>query len=335
MTGRRGGEGGARGEGLVGLLRARSAMEAAIRAWFDGRGFTEVTTPVALPHPNLDPHVRPVKVVIHDFSGSPRGLWLQTSPELAMKKLVARGSGPIFQIARVFRDGEVSPRHRSEFSMLEWYRTGADWRAVRDDAISVIAAAARAVTGKCLGRRGGRVLDLAGTWEELSVEEALRRATGARSLARGDLADALLSRGTRLRGEEPRDELFFRLYLEAEPGFGAERPLSLRDFPAFLGTMARPSGADPSVLERFELYAGGLELANGYSELTDRAEQERRLAETREALGAEGVLGLTVDGEFLDAVGSLPPCAGVSVGLDRLLMLLLGKEDISSVLPLS
>jgi elongation factor P--(R)-beta-lysine ligase len=316
------------------VLRARAAMEAAVRSHFTAAGFLEVTTPVALPHPNLDPHIRPVPVFLHDFSGRESALWLHTSPELAMKKLVARGSGSIFQIARVFRDGEVSPRHRCEFSMLEWYRTGADWRAVRDDATAVIAAAARTVTGGSTVRFAGRSYDLAGGWEEMTVQEALRRETGAPSLSRGDLAAALLARGTPLQGDEPRDELFFRLYLEAEPHFGVTRPLVVRDFPAFLGTMARPSPDDSEVLERFELYAGGLELANGYSELTDATEQARRMKETRQALEAEGAPGLTVDDDFLAALATLPPCAGVSVGLDRLLMLLLGEQDISAVLPL-
>jgi len=322
-----------KGEALRRLLGARQACEAAVRAWFTGRGFTEVTTPVALPHPNLDPHVLPVPVALRDFSGSSRTLWLQTSPELAMKKLVARGSGSIFQIARVFRDGEVTPRHRPEFSMLEWYRVGAGWREVRDDAVAVVAAAARAVNGTPVARRGGRDHDLEGGWEEVTVGEALRRETGARSLSRQDLAAALQAGGEPVRGDEPRDELFFRLYLRAEPRFGLSRPAAVCGFPAFLGTMARASACDPEVLERFELYAGGLELANGYTELTDAAEQARRLKETRDALSAEGVPGLTVDPEFLQAVGELPPCAGVSIGLDRLMMLLLGKEEIAGVLP--
>ncbi len=322
------------GRGLRRLLRARSAMEAAVRSFFAARGFLEVSTPAALPHPNLDPHVRPVPLVLRDPAGSPRPFWLQTSPELSMKKLVARGSGSIFQIARVFRDGEVSPRHRPEFSMLEWYRVGGGWRDVLRDAREVMAEAARAVTGGTTVRFGGRGCDLAGEWEETTVAEALRRRTGAKSLARKDLADALRARGMPPRGDEPRDELFFRLYLEAEQSFGTDRPAALTGFPSFLGTMARPVPGDEDTLERFELYAGGMELANGYGELTDRAEQERRLEETRQTLEGEGVAGLTMDREFLEAVGELPPCAGVSIGLDRLLMLLLGKEDISGVLPL-
>jgi lysyl-tRNA synthetase class 2 len=315
------------------LLRARAALEAAVRSFFAGRGFLEVTTPVAQPHPNLDPHVRPVPVTLSDPSGSAGRYWLQTSPELAMKKLVARGSGSIFQIARVFRDGEVSPRHRPEFSMLEWYRVGAGWREAVRDAREVMTEASRAVTGGTVVRRGGRDCDLGGEWEELTVAQALRRETGAASLARADLAVALLARDVPLRGDEPRDELFFRLYLEAEPAFGAERPMTVTGFPSFLGTMARPVPGEGETLERFELYAGGMELANGYGELTDRAELAKRLEETRLTLEDEGVAGLTLDPGFLDAVEDLPACAGVSVGLDRLLMLLLGKEDISEVLP--
>jgi lysyl-tRNA synthetase class 2 len=138
---------------LRNILEARAAIKEAVRVYFDGEGFVEVATPVAVSHPNLDPNVYPVPVVLKDFHGRPHNLWLQTSPELSMKKLLAKGSGNIYQIGPVFRDGEKSRLHRCEFTMLEWYRVQADYEEAMRDTIRVFRAACRAVTGGgCLPR---------------------------------------------------------------------------------------------------------------------------------------------------------------------------------------
>ncbi|UCG39289.1 MAG: EF-P lysine aminoacylase GenX, partial [bacterium] len=316
--------------GLRHALEARAALEEAVRAYFRDEGFVEVTTPVALPSPNLDPNVRPVPVTIRDFNGRPSHFWLHTSPELSMKKLVARGAGSIFQIARVFRDGEMTRLHSHEFSMLEWYRVQADYEDAIRDTIRVIRAACSSVTGSGMVTFAGTQYDLAGPWEELTMAEAFQRHAGVGSWDRESLALALEDLGHRPEAGSSRQDLFFRLYVEAvEPHLGVDRPTIIRDYPEFLGTMAKPREDDEQILERFEVYIGGLELANGFTELSDAGQLRERMEAVIGELHDEGVRGLSVDEEFLDAMEDLPPCAGVSVGMDRLAMIAMDVQDIA------
>lgn len=314
------------------ILEARAAMEEAVRAWFDEEDFVEVTTPAVLPHPNLDPNVHPVSVIIRDFGGKPHDLWLHTSPELSMKKLLAMGSGSIYQIGPVFRDGENTRLHRCEFSMLEWYRVHADYEDAIRDTIRVMRAVCRAVTGEERAVFAGRDYDLAKQWEELTMAEAFNRYAGVQSWDPEELRETLKSMGYGVRKNSTVQDLFFQLYMEkVEPGLGVERPVIVRDYPAFLGTMARPKPDDPAILERFEIYIGGVELANGYSELTDPLELSERMDNVLRDLEEAGIKGLTVDDEFLEAADNLPPCAGVSLGMDRLAMVAMDAEDIAQV----
>jgi lysyl-tRNA synthetase class 2 len=319
-------------EHLRGILEARAAMEEAVRAYFNDEGFVVVTTPALVEHPNLDPNIRPVPVNITDFSGDSYQHWLHTSPELSMKKLLAQGSGSIYQIGNVFRDEDHTRLHRREFSMLEWYRVEADYEDAIRDTIRVVRAVCRAVTDGDVLTYDGRSYDLAQQWEEITMAEAFERYAGVQSLSREDLADALENLGYKV-GEDPViEDLFFRVYIDAvEPSLGIERPTILKDYPSFLGTMARPREDDPHTLERFEVYIAGLELANGYTELTDSMELAGRMEKVLRELSEDGVEGLTIDDQFLEAMADLPPCAGVSVGMDRLAMLALDLDDISQV----
>jgi len=314
------------------VLEARAAMEEAVRAYFAGEGFVEVTTPVALPHPNLDPNVRPVPVSVRDFSGQPSSLWLHTSPELSMKKLLAMGSGSIFQIGQVFRDGERTHLHRQEFSMLEWYRMGADYRDVMQDTVNIFRLAAGSVRQETKTEFSGKAFDLGRPWEEITMADAFRRFAGVGSWDSRELRQALGNSGGSSGSSGLVQDLFFQVYVEkVEPELGLEGPMIVKDFPAFLGTMARPAAGDPGVLERFEVYIGGLELANGYTELADEEELERRMEAALHDLEAAGARGLTLDRGFLQAMTRMPPCAGVSVGMDRLAMILLDARDIAQV----
>jgi lysyl-tRNA synthetase class 2 len=314
------------------VLRARAAMEKAVRAFFSVNGFLEVTTPAALPHPNLDPNVRPLALNVAGMDGAITRHWLHTSPEIAMKKLLAIGSGDIFQVCQVYRDGELTDRHRPEFSMLEWYRTKSGYRQAMEDTAGLIRSVCRAGTGREVLSFGGREYDLAGKWREVTMAEAFARHAGIDSFAGDELVSGLEKAGIPFELTETQESLFMRLYVElVEPHLGQDAPTIIRDFPDFLGTMAARKEGEPGVLERFEVYIAGMELANGYTELTDTAELAGRMEKVRQELAAEGVEGLSVDPEFLDAAGRMPPCSGVSVGLDRLLMLLLGKEDIAEV----
>jgi lysyl-tRNA synthetase class 2 len=290
----------------------------------------EVVTPVALLHPNLDPNVFPLAVLIRDHTGREQNHWLHTSPELSMKKLLAMGSGNIYQIGPVFRDSERSPLHRCEFTMLEWYRVQADYEDAIRDTIRVFRTACSAATGGEKTVFRGREYDLSLPWEEITMAEAFDRYADVRSWDPDELREGLVNTGSTVLPQSGVQDLFFQLYLEkVEPALGVERPVIVRDYPAFLGTMARPRSDDQTLLERFEVYIAGVEVANGYSELTDPVELEQRMNLVLHDLDSAGIKGLTVDYEFLEAVGNLPPCAGVSVGMDRLSMITLDADDIS------
>jgi lysyl-tRNA synthetase class 2 len=303
-------------------------MQQAVRDHLVGLGYLEVETPLLVPAPGMEPHIRAFEVafVPETDLGSARTLFLHTSPEYAMKRLLADGAGPIFQICRVFRNGEVSAQHNPEFTMLEFYRPHADYRAVMADLETTLAAAAVA-----LGKEGifGRV-----PYERLTVREALLRHTGIDLQSQGSqLAAAARRLGVRVQEEDGFEDVFFRLLLEhVEPHLGRDRPSYLVDYPASMASLARIKPEDPTVAERFELYAEGIELANGFSELTDAGEQRRRLEEERAWRSAHGRPAYPLDSRFLEAVGRMPPSGGVAVGLDRVLMLLLGAKRIEDVL---
>jgi elongation factor P--(R)-beta-lysine ligase len=310
--------------------RARHAIYAALRRFFAAEGYEEVETPVLVPAPGMEPHISAfvTPFVPETPTGRARDLHLHTSPEYAMKRLLAEGAGPIFQICKVFRNGEVSRTHNPEFTMLEFYRPHADYGWIMADLERALAEVERAVgRSELFGRL---------PFERVTVREALLRSTGidlqscpdAESLARA--AEGL---GVRVRPGEVFEDVFFRVFLErVEPMLGRERPTFLVDYPASMASLARLKSADPTVAERFELYAQGLELANGFSELTDAAEQRRRLQEEQAVRRAAGRPVYALDERFLEAVGRMPPSSGVAVGLDRLLMLLLGAERIEEVL---
>jgi elongation factor P--(R)-beta-lysine ligase len=320
--------------------RARAKLSAVVRAFFAERGYDEVETPCLVPAPGMEPHIDAFGASFTpEGGGAARPLWLHTSPEYAMKRLLAEGFPRIFQLARVFRNGEVSAAHNPEFTMLEFYRAEADYDAIMQDLESLVDRAARALAGDTRVRRGGRELDLAAPFERLTVADAFARHVGIDLLAcdgdAGRLRDALAGAGaTGGRADDSFDDLFFRAFLErVEPALDATgRAVYVIDWPAPMAALSRLKPSDPRVAERFELYAGGLELANGFSELTDAAEQRRRLDEERSLRAKLGRSVYPLDERFLGAVGRMPRAAGVAVGFDRLLMLLAGAEGIDDVL---
>jgi lysyl-tRNA synthetase class 2 len=249
-----------------------------------------------------------------------------------MKKLLALGSGNIFQIGPVFREEELTSLHRNEFTMLEWYRVQADYEDAIRDVIRVIRSACRAASDADEITFGERTFDLLEPWEEITVAQAFERYAGVETLTRSGLADAMEEMGYTIKDDPPMEDLFFHVYVESvEPHLGIERPTIIKDYPSFLGTMAKPTTEDSRILERFEVYIGGLELANGYTELRDSVELARRMEKVLVELAADGIKGLTMDDEFLQAMADMPPCTGVSVGMDRLAMLALDLDDISKV----
>jgi elongation factor P--(R)-beta-lysine ligase len=310
--------------------RARQTFYASLRSSLARLGYLEVETPCLVPAPGMELHINAFEVpfVPETDVGRPRTLYLHTSPEYAMKRLLADASGPIFQICKVFRNGEVSPTHNPEFSLLELYRPEADMHAVMADVETALASADTAL--------GGSGFFAKTPYQRLTVREAVRRAVDIDLSLCPDaksLRAAARHVGVEAKEEDSFEDVFFRLFLSrVEADLGQKRPTYLTEYPAPMASLARLKPTDASVAERFELYAHGLELANGFSELTDAVEQRRRLLEEQGQRKVSGRPVYPLDEAFLDAVGRMPPSGGVAVGLDRLLMLYTGAEAIEDVL---
>jgi lysyl-tRNA synthetase class 2 len=328
-------------------LLARGAISAAVRAFFAARGFVEVETPALQLSPGMEVHLNAFATEWRDpLAGSRQARYLHTSPEFAMKKLLAAGEPRIFQLARVWRNAEHGPTHHPEFTMLEWYRHDAGWEALVEDCEGLLRATLAAVPpdlSQCTLRWNGRLSDPAQPFERLSVAEAFARWAGIDLLAtapnaeapdRAALAAQARAIGIAARPAESWEDLFFRIFLERiEPLLGVERPTILHSYPASLAALARLHPADPRVAERFELFVAGLELANGFGELTDSAEQRRRFERDMQRRQALYGTRFPVDEDFIAAVGQLPPeTAGIALGFDRLVMLTTGASRIEDVL---
>jgi elongation factor P--(R)-beta-lysine ligase len=311
------------------FLRRRGLVSAASRAFFVARGYTEVETPYAVPVPGEEVHLRAFRTEREYADGMREALWLHTSPEFAMKKLLVAGAGPIFQLARVWRNGEGSDLHAAEFTMLEWYRPGADM----DSLIEETTAYLRAVLPPVVSCRGVTT-DLAQV-ERLTIADAFARYVGADVLATAEDAPALAAAaGTRLRDGETWEDLFFRLLLErVEPRIGRAHPTFLTHWPVAQAALARRDPADPRVAERFELFVCGIELANAFVELTDAAEQRARFEADRARRHAISGSDWKLDEEFLAALAfGMPSSAGIALGFDRLAMIASGASRIDQVL---
>ena len=286
------------------MLRLRSAAIRAIRDFFHTRGFIEVETPVRLPAPALEPHIDAV---------ASESLYLRTSPELHMKRLLAEGvEDRIFQIGPCFRRGERGDRHHPEFTMLEWYRTASNAEAILEDTRALLPHAARAALGSATLHRHGNAIALDGPWEIISVRDAFRRWAGWDPVEAWD-----------------EDRFDLDLVERVEPALPADRPAVLRDYPAPAAALARLNPHDARVAERWELYIGGLELANAFTELTDPQEQRQRFQACAEYRRARGKPVYPMDEAFLRAMEKgLPPCGGIALGVDRLIMLLAEADSL-------
>ena len=308
------------------ILKSRERVVDAIRSFFKSEGFCEVETPSLVPCPGLEPHLDPFEVAAR---GGAVG-YLPTSPEYAMKKLLAAGSGDIFQICKAFRDEPPSDFHLSEFTMLEWYRVGE----------RMCAFVARAACGDAPVVWRGATLDFATPCERISVRDAFHTHAGL-DLTFAEPLDELrrlaeTADGVGACDDDTWDDVFFKVFLRhVEPKLGLGRPTILFDYPARMAALSRIKADDPLVCERFELYAGGVELANAFGELTDAAEQRGRFEADNAERRRLGKPELPIDEEFLAALESgLPECSGIALGVDRLIMLLTDTPDIRRVVPL-
>jgi elongation factor P--(R)-beta-lysine ligase len=322
-------------------LLQRQAIVGAVRAFFAARDFVEVETPALQVSPGLEPHLMAFATEFVAPDERRSRLYLHTSPEFAMKKLLAAGEERLFQIARVFRNGERSDTHHPEFAMLEWYRAGADYGALMEDCEGLLRAAAEAAGAGTLGWKG-RAADPRLKAERLSVADAFTRYAGIDILATAPVAAApdaaLLAReakriGVRVAEGDEWDDIFFRVFLERiEPRLGHPAATILFDYPISMAALSRPKASDPRLAERFELYVAGLELANAFSELTDADEQRQRFAAWQRTKEARYGLAYPVDEDFLAALSAMPSCAGIALGIDRLVMLATGAPRIEDVL---
>lgn len=323
------------------LLRQRGRVKAAFRAYFEGQGFTEVECGALVVSPGNETHLQAFETQLTGPDQSNRSLYLHTSPEFASKKLLAAGEEKIFDFARVFRNRERGRLHAPEFTMLEWYRAHESYDAVINDTLDLLRLAAE-VTGADALRHRGQACDPRAPAQHLTVAEAFTFHAGIDLLGtlsptgEGD-ADLLRLR-TRRAGIDVADDddwsdIFAKgLTLRIEPRLGIERPTILYEYPVCEAALARVSPRDPRVAERFELYACGVEVANGFGELTDPVQQRERFA--REMDKKEAVYGLRypLDETFLKALETMPPASGVALGFDRLVMLATGAPNIDSVL---
>ena len=295
---------------IRGNLERRARLLAAVRAFFETAGYLEVETPLRIPAVAPEAHIDPLAA---------DGWYLHTSPELAMKRLLAADYQRIFQICRCFRREERGGRHLPEFTLLEWYTANAGYRHMMAQTEALVRYAALEVNGaRALAFQGG-IVDMAAPFDRITVAEAFARWAG------GTPEDALAAGRF--------DEL---MGLEIEPRLGWQRPAFLHDYPAACAALARLRVDRPSVAERFELYIGGIELCNGFSELTAADEQRRRFEAERNLRRQNGRILPPMPEPFLAALADMPPAAGNALGIDRLAMLLADTtviDDVSAFVP--
>ncbi|MDG4553305.1 MAG: EF-P lysine aminoacylase EpmA [Candidatus Competibacter sp.] len=308
-------------------LRLRADLLARIRAFFAARGVLEVETPALSAAAISDPHLASF-AVCYTGPGPRHGqtLYLPTSPEFPMKRLLAAGSGCIYQIARVFRDGEAGRLHNPEFTLLEWYRVGFDHHRLMDEVADL---ATELLAGRVSLAEPERLSYRAAFQRDLGLDP--HRATVAELAASAERFEVSIPPGMPTDKTDPWLDLL--LTHRIEPRLGAGRLTFLYDYPASQAALARLRPGDPPVGERFELYLNGIELANGFHELGDVVEQRRRFEEENAARRALGLSIMPVDDNLLAALAAgLPDCAGVALGFDRLAMLAAEKKSLAEVL---
>jgi lysyl-tRNA synthetase class 2 len=318
-------------------LLARNRLQAGIRGWFAEREFLEVDPSALQVSPGNETHLHAFTctAIGNDGQGQPR--YLHTSPEFAMKKLLAAGERRIFSFAHVWRNRERGARHSPEFTMLEWYRVGEPYEVLMDDTMAFL----RLAAGGGTLRHRDMVCDPAQDPQRLSVAEAFRLYAGIDLLStldgaatdRDALAAQALAAGLRVAGDDVWSDIFSRVLSEkVEPHLGQGRVTILDRYPAAEAALARVCADDAREAERFEVYACGVELANGFGELTNPAEQRRRLEVEMDE--KERVYGerYPLDEDFLAALALMPEASGIALGFDRLVMLATGAPNIDDVI---
>jgi elongation factor P--(R)-beta-lysine ligase len=319
------------------FLLARNKIVSGIRRWFDDEGFLEVDCAALQISPGNETHLHAFGTDLIQPDGSATRRYLHTSPEFACKKLLAAGETKIFNLGHVFRNRERTNTHSPEFTLLEWYRTNAPYEGIIDDCLALVKTAAE-IAGTQQFNWQGRTADPFATAEYLSVGDAFQKFAGVDLLS--TISGSQANRDALARqcpvAFTPRDswsDIFSRILAEKiEPNLGNGALTVLYEYPSVEAALARVSQKDPRIAERFELYACGVELANGFGELIDASEQRRRFEaemNLKEQLYGERY---PIDEELLAALALMPPSSGVALGLDRLIMLATGATRIDQVL---
>jgi lysyl-tRNA synthetase class 2 len=320
------------------FLQARGAITGALRGFFAEQGFVEVETSVLQVSPGNETHLHAPRTEIMRPDGSRASRYLRTSPEFACKKLLAAGEERIFEFARVFRDRERGDLHLPEFTMLEWYRAGAPYDAIMADCVVVIARAAQATGIETFSFRGRtadpfaepELLTVAGAFERFAGIDLLSTISGSEG-NRAALAEAAGGK-VRVAGDDTWSDIFSKVLVEhVEPKLGQGRLTILFEYPSPEAALARVTAGDVRVAERFEVYACGVELANGFGELTDAEEQRKRFTESMAEKQRRYGEAYPLDEDFLAAVAQMPEASGVALGFDRLVMLASGATRIDQV----
>lgn len=319
------------------VLRAK--ITRAIRDFFWKKEFLEVETPQLVPLPSMEPYLEVFETTLLDEHRANYRAFLTSSPEFAMKKLLAAGYPNLFQVCKSYRNQEGwSERHNPEFTILEWYRTNSDYTAIMQDCEDLFRFIAQNVFNSTTVQFRGRTFDLAQPWERLSVPEAFAKYAQIdleTMLNHTKLIEAAKQKGYRFDTENTWEEAFNQIFLnEIESHLGEEgRPTILYDYPAEMAALSRKKESDPRLAERFEFYFAGLEMGNAFSELTDWQEQLARLTADRAEKERIGRTLFDVDMEFIAALKQgIPHCAGIAVGVDRVCMVFLNAEKIQDVL---
>lgn len=323
------------------FLNARNLAKNAIRKWFETQDFIEVETAQLQTSPGNEVHLLGLETQWTSPELETTQMFLATSPEFACKKLIAGGMERIFEFARVFRNRDLSPIHTPEFTMLEWYRTNQDWNIAIDDTWAICVAAANAIGARYFRHKNIEIL-INVTPQRLTLQEAflnfanidmLSTISNNGEMARDEFANLAIKSGINIDDTDNWSDIFTKvLVAKIEPNLGINAPIILCEYPVPEGALAQKCAHDNRVVERFELYICGVEIANGFGELIDANEQRQRFENAMQEQTKIYGKSYPIDYDLLDAISHMPPTSGVALGFDRLLMLITGARNINDVL---
>lgn len=323
---------------LITFLKSREQIIDAIREFFKSDGFLEVDTPLLVKSPGMEPYLEVFETQILDSSRTARPAYLLTSPEYALKKLLVAGIPKLFSICKSFRNAEgISSKHNPEFTIMEWYRTHADYTDIMNDCEKLFLHMATKLFGKSELTYQGKTYDLSAPWERLTVTEAFEKYCGIdveTLLSEEKLLAAGRKRGFSVTKDSTWEQIYNQFFLnDIDPHLGKNRPTIVYDYPVSQASLAKRKATDPRFAERFEFFIAGVELGNAFSELTDASEQLKRFEAERAERASLNKTLYEIDFDYIAALkAGLPETGGIAVGIDRIVMLFADAASIGDVL---